>query len=712
MESIYEKFNLGERGNIRLLELQPGRENDLIRCGLRCERLGTNPSYTCLSYMWEPKLLPGKVTIICENVSIEVTSNLHAALKALRHSKKTRALWVDAVCINQGDGHEKSTQIPLMKQIYRKAERVILRLGPSDPMTRSAFEKFKLLAVLWSWRAAKGAKEECSEKEFRRFMIHDSSELDDKTIFDLRDKCTWTSGPSAMQRGAMEYCDLSPTNDLHGSKAFEFGRFQLWRAIDDMFANPFFSRAWIIQEVSVARIAHVQCGPFLLPWELFRSAFNARQLLRCQPLQHSDPLATPNAVSTVRDARKRFWNDGFCTDLAGAMPLFSFSKAKDPRDYIYAALGLIKHTSRPGRFNRIVPDYTKDVSEVYLEAASHMIIERKDLYIWGLNDPPRTKTVTNLPTWVPDWSMESEEGNPYHCKLLFSRAFPGDLVIDRRHLRVNAHLLDTVCLVVDIVEVYDLRDLLAKTILLFREFGLGLFEPYQAESLNMKFSATVDGDGGSTSHKHPSPYLQRLGHAFSVLTKLKHVPNLVLKVLSDLLLARDRPNEDRTLAIEALWACLCNGDKDRKTGFQLFLAHLYFEVLTSIPGIQTLDKGISNKAYKTWLMAACILSAQQPQDTFWSTLCHEKLSQIMPDEERVMSPEALFITRAGYFGRCPKDVAKIGHHVAILGGAFRPYLLEKQPEGFYHFVSYAYVEGIMNMTALGPNMTLTRIEIR
>jgi hypothetical protein len=77
-----------------------------------------------------------------------------------------------------------------------------------------------------------------------------------------------------------------------------------------------------------------------------------------------------------------------------------------------------------------------------------------------------------------------------------------------------------------------------------------------------------------------------------------------------------------------------------------------------------------------------------------------------------MSNEALFVTRAGYFGRCPKGVAKIGHHVAIIGGAFRPYLLEKQPEDFYHFVSYAYVEGLMEMRALGPDMALTRIEIR
>jgi hypothetical protein len=640
---------------------------------------------------------------------MEVTSNLHAALKALRHSKETQTFWIDAVCINQGDDHEKSTQIPLMKHIYGKAERVILWLGPSDRITGSAFDKFKLLAILWAFRAANGAKEECSKEEFKRFVIQDISELDDKTIFDLPDKQMWISGPSAVQRGAMEYCDLSPVNDLRGSKAFEFERVQLWQAVDDIFANPFFSRAWIIQEVSVARTAHIQCGRSWVTWEIFRSAYNARQLLQlCEPAKCNDPSATSLAVSTVRDARKRFWNDEFCTDLAGAMTLFSFSKAKDPRDYIYAALGLIKHNPRP---NRIVPDYTKDVSEVYLEAASHMILERKDLYLWGLNDPPGTKTVPNLPTWVPDWSMESEAGDLSQCRLLFSIAFPGDFVIDGRRLRVNAHLLDTICLVTDMVDDDEPRELLAKIILLFRDLGLGLFDPYQAESLEMKFSRTGNGDGCFTSRKRPSPYLQRLGHAFSVLTKVKHVPNLVLEVLSDLLLTRDQPNDDRTLAIEALWACLCNDGKDKMAISPLVLAQLYFEVLKSIPKMKTLEEAMSNKACKTWLIAPCILSAQQPGDPFWifKELIKENLSQFMPPS---MSNEAFFVTRAGYFGRCPKGVAKIGHHVAIIGGAFRPHLLEKQPEDFYHFVSYAYVEGLMEMSALGPDMTLTRIEIR
>jgi hypothetical protein len=95
-------------------------------------------------------------------------------------------------------------------------------------------------------------------------------------------------------------------------------------------------------------------------------------------------------VSTIRDARKRFWDDNYQTDLAATMALFTFSKAKDPRDYIYAALGMVKVGHKT---SCIVPDYTKEIAQVYLEAATHMIIDRQDLYIWGRNDPPRRKSL-------------------------------------------------------------------------------------------------------------------------------------------------------------------------------------------------------------------------------------------------------------------------------------------------------------------------------
>ena len=91
-------------------------------------------------------------------------------------------------------------------------------------------------------------------------------------------------------------------------------------------------------------------------------------------------------------------------------------------------------------------------------------------------------------------------------------------------------------------------------------------------------------------------------------------------------------------------------------------------------------------------------------DPSWLEILKNHWGQIQYEED-------LFVTTSGYFGRCPKGVAKKGHQVAIIGGAWRPFLLAKQAQGHYHFVCHAYVPGIMDLKKLTPDMEVTRIEL-
>ncbi|KAK3711180.1 hypothetical protein LTR37_009773 [Vermiconidia calcicola] len=71
---------------------------------------------------------------IDKRYSINITDNLFRALKRLRGHLLSRTLWIDAICINQDDGSEKSSQVQMMGRIYKSATTVLVWLGEySDP---------------------------------------------------------------------------------------------------------------------------------------------------------------------------------------------------------------------------------------------------------------------------------------------------------------------------------------------------------------------------------------------------------------------------------------------------------------------------------------------------------------------------------------------------------------------------------------------------
>jgi hypothetical protein len=57
----------------------------------------------------------------------------------VREKDKNRTLWVDAICINQQDIRERGCQVEMMGDVYSKAARVLVWLGPKshdrDPET-------------------------------------------------------------------------------------------------------------------------------------------------------------------------------------------------------------------------------------------------------------------------------------------------------------------------------------------------------------------------------------------------------------------------------------------------------------------------------------------------------------------------------------------------------------------------------------------------
>jgi hypothetical protein len=71
--------------------------------------------------------------MICDGKRIDITQNLSDALTNIVAIGIDGWLWIDALCINQADFEERSSQVLLMGNIYSSASEVLIWLGLPRP---------------------------------------------------------------------------------------------------------------------------------------------------------------------------------------------------------------------------------------------------------------------------------------------------------------------------------------------------------------------------------------------------------------------------------------------------------------------------------------------------------------------------------------------------------------------------------------------------
>ena len=111
---------------IRLLRVEPGNDDALIETrlmnvdlldyeGVLISETREWTTYEAVSYSWgypEPTHV-----VSCNEQLIPVLKTQFEMLRSFRGSSRPRYLWIDAICINQSDKDEKSSQIRKMLSI-------------------------------------------------------------------------------------------------------------------------------------------------------------------------------------------------------------------------------------------------------------------------------------------------------------------------------------------------------------------------------------------------------------------------------------------------------------------------------------------------------------------------------------------------------------------------------------------------------------------
>ncbi|KAG8529170.1 uncharacterized protein KY384_005805 [Bacidia gigantensis] len=174
-------------------------------------------SYEALSWCWGTSKPTGRIIIRearkgrKDDIRLEkkVTPDLVAALKALRHQKTDRFLWIDQICIDQDNPLEKNHQVEVMSDIYGRARKVCIWLGEGDRSSRMAL----------------------------KFIQNEVLQLQN---FD-------------------ELCESEKASEK-------------WSALLDLMQRPWFSRRWVVQEIALAHRTVVYCGSDKILWKKFAVA--------------------------------------------------------------------------------------------------------------------------------------------------------------------------------------------------------------------------------------------------------------------------------------------------------------------------------------------------------------------------------------------------------------------------------------------------------
>ncbi|KAI1169848.1 heterokaryon incompatibility protein-domain-containing protein [Nemania sp. FL0916] len=313
----------------RLIHLPPG--NGDVYVEISVDDIPNHPEgpndkpYEALSWQWGKDDPFGVHVIYIRNVRsqeeftpMRVRPNLFWALKSIRQCYRGFEpfwLWVDFICINQGNVDERQQQVGWMTEIYGNARRVHIWLGkPGYPVDDSV-------------------RENITDEEVKNAVQHIKrlGKLDD-----------------ANHLGSVDL-GIRYKATLHNLEPL----FKLLK-------SGWFKRRWIIQEVGVAKQATVHCGDEQFSWEELTHAVallerigrdgSIDRLFKLRPdtrhvSQHAGNISALPAYRLIQNVSGlyRVLSNRERSEARTLEQLICFLvvfECSEPRDVIYAVLGI------------------------------------------------------------------------------------------------------------------------------------------------------------------------------------------------------------------------------------------------------------------------------------------------------------------------------------------------------------------------------------
>lgn len=279
-----------------------------VHCKLTTWPKATAPAYTAISYTWgDPNLAS---VIFVNGKRMEVRRNCEDVLRQPCRIKGG-FFWIDAICINQADNHEKSFQVANMGEVFRDARQTLACLGRHGGGSEVIFRKLRKHRKFW-------------KVESNYIQAH-----------------PW---PGSMRESTIV---------------------EMYNAFGMFLKRPYFQRVWIYQELAFGRDIQVFCeGMYVelsLLWALYQicEGWNVSSISTPEDIQRIDFAAMRNVRSLLRYGVTPTSQGSLrqMTIVAGRL------QSEDVRDRVFGVLALIDWEGE----EPIRPDYSKDPFDLAVE---------------------------------------------------------------------------------------------------------------------------------------------------------------------------------------------------------------------------------------------------------------------------------------------------------------------------------------------------------
>jgi hypothetical protein len=207
-QEFFEYNSIHDPRHIRLLSLQPCLIS--FKAMLITEPLDFAQSFDAISYTWGETNSTHELLV--DGKPLRIPRNTADIIRQRALLWKPRLLWIDAICINQNNVDDKNQQVRMMRDIYKASSRTIVALGDAP---------------------------------------------DGDLLFQFMDEL------------ALYNTTYHPADHTYRETMMIKEENSKWLALRRLMNHGYWKRAWVIQEVVMAKSVHINYAGNWYEWEFF-----------------------------------------------------------------------------------------------------------------------------------------------------------------------------------------------------------------------------------------------------------------------------------------------------------------------------------------------------------------------------------------------------------------------------------------------------------